>query len=197
MYQAYKTIDAGYANTCLQVAKKHYTAGSTNPSTGQHVTYYTHFTNYEDELGLASALLYKSTNVASYLTESKTFATKFQWWHPYAGDYTNVSQILYLELYDITGQNSYKTAISDQITAWYNSINSSSCGRLFHSDWKWGSLQYGTGSDLLVSPIQCNYKCRIHSQFLFSCKENGRFCTGNSPEFRNRCSAKFFFFSGL
>ncbi len=143
----YEPYDASYALSCKTAAITYYTTAKINASgTADYDVLAYEFmadADFEDNMGLAAALLYRATGTASYLVDAENYASGLGSYESF--DYSNLNSLLFMELYHITATTSYLTNVGNLVGV----MSNASCG-YFHNT-GWGSLRDAGNAALIAS----------------------------------------------
>lgn len=144
----YEPFDTHYAQKCFDAALQYYEIGKINPSVSPDAensayAWVAQYTDYYDEMGMGAALLYRATQNEQFLTEAKEFAQQA---NAYASfNYASIEHLLFFELYQITGINSYLEKVSWRVSQY----ELEDCGYFHGSDW--GSLRDAGNAALIAA----------------------------------------------
>lgn len=149
---AYRDYDTAYSNLCLQKALEYYQIGNTNPmaiaSTSNNGSAFYPAANWADDMAFAAISLYYASGQQQYLTDAVNFYNNPDFavpsWQSLTTD--NVNQIVNLELYKISKDNQYLTALENHLTDMY--LSQTDCGYMHFADW--GSLTYAANTAYLA-----------------------------------------------
>ncbi len=152
-YEVYKDVDANFANTCLEAAKKAYAWAKANPNelylanpdditTGAYED-----RNARDEIYWASLQLYRATGDNGYLSDVSS-ATGLDW--ATVGDYGNIA-IATMEGID-KESDIYKNACNSIITQAdkFVSVSESSAYGVSQTKFNWGSNMTVANSGIIL-----------------------------------------------
>ena len=151
----YEPYDAAYALSCKNAAIEYYTVARISPaSTADYdkLAYtFLSSTKYQDELGFAAAMLYRATNTSSYLTDAISYASGSNMDNSGTFDYSNIAQLVNLELYRIhqTSNPSVATTYLNKVKSKVNGYSTASCGYIHLT--AWGSLREAGCAAFLAS----------------------------------------------
>ncbi len=118
----YRSTDGAYADKCLATAQQIYALGKAKLGTGRsnQVNDFYHSSGYYDDLAWAGVWLYVATNNSAYLTEAKSNIGKSTKGVEGALGWDNVSSMVYLKLYQLTGDVSYRNQVKVNVDAFKN-----------------------------------------------------------------------------
>lgn len=185
----YRPYDANYADQCLTAATSYYSIGKINAtSSGDAESFAYSFMNnskYEDEMGMGAIMLYRALGTQSYLTEATNYASSLQSWEAFT--YSQVSQLLFLELYLETGTASYLNKVGSYISG----VSNESCGYYHYSNW--GSMR-DAGNAAMIAGLYHSYTGDA-SAYSFA-KGNVDFILGSHGQISADAPANFSFLIG-
>lgn len=145
MYLNYKSIDASYANKCLEVAKELYEMGKSNPGKYKEAAFYQSH-SYWDDLAWAAAWLYVVEKDAKYLSEidsylsNKTYLGQSPFENKWTMCWDDMYMAVFCKMAALTGEQKYKDAMDYNLNHWKTTLTTTP-GGLKHLD-TWGSLRY-------------------------------------------------------
>jgi hypothetical protein len=143
MYLNYKSVDASYADKCLEAAKNLYNLGKNNLGLSNGQSYYTS-SDYWDDLAWAGVWLYQATGDNSYMDDIKYDLSKKNVSQYYEFNWTNcwdnVLGEVILKLAQLTGESQYKTIVEKNIDYWINKVPKTPGGLSVLSNW--GTTRY-------------------------------------------------------
>ena len=189
----YQPFDAAYAQQCLSAAQSYYTVGKINAkktadavsSDGFYAWLGQQYSQYNDEMGMGAAMLYKATNTASYLTDATNYASTANQY----GDinYGSIDLLLLFEMYKITGTSSYLTKVANKVNGYTNA----SCG--YYHITNWGSLRDASNAAMLA--LLYHMETRNAADYAFA-KQNIEFILGSHGYISADAPANFSFLIG-
>jgi hypothetical protein len=144
---AYQPYDAAYATTCYNKAKEYYAIGDNNPGTVNGQSYYS-ATNYGDDMAWGGACIYRASVArgaaeSTYLTKAQGYASGGSFSFPtnWALCYDHTEPLAAFELYELTGDNTWKTKMQSEIAAYETKMTTCGIGQYAFIT-QWGSLRY-------------------------------------------------------
>jgi endoglucanase len=144
---AYQPYDAAYATTCYNKAKEYYAIGDNNPGTVDGQTYYP-AANYGDDMAWGGACIYRASLArgaaeSTYLTKAQDYAAGGSFSFPtnWALCYDHTEPLAAFELYELTGDNTWKTKMQSEIAAYETKMTTCGIGQYAFIT-QWGSLRY-------------------------------------------------------
>ncbi|CAC5421481.1 E3.2.1.4 [Mytilus coruscus] len=193
--------DSQYAATLLSSAESLYSFAKDIPGLYNNdihdITQFYESHEYKDEMCLSAVLLYMATNNPQYLTEAQAFYNDYN--HdsvPWAFEWDDKTVLCEVLLYDITGDNIYKTRVENFVTAWMpsGSLPYTTCGLAWRLEW--ASLRYSANAAfiaLLAADVGIGdataYKTWAMSQIHYMVGDNGEdfsFLIGYGTDFPKR-----------
>lgn len=188
----YQPYNPSYATQCLNAAEQYYNIAKLSPTATNDPddyyggTYGLATKDYDDELGLAAAFLYRATANSNYLTEAEQYSSSFgnSWDNLYYG---NVHPLLQVELYKLTNKASYLNSVQSKV----NGFSLSSCG-YYHST-NWGSLPFAGNAAFLAALYDKLNNTPTAYSFA---KSNVDFILGSHGHISNDAPANFSFLIG-
>lgn len=154
MYLNYQDIDSSYAEECLETAKALYEMGKENPGYYDVQAFYISG-SYYDDLAWAGIWLGIAENDQSYITEAEEFAVQPNKYgdDPMEHKWTMCWDDMYLpamyKLYDLTGDDKYKTAVEFNLDYWLNDITETPAGLPYLHNW--GVLRYSSAQAMIAA----------------------------------------------
>ena len=182
MYLNYKDIDSTYANKCLKAAKELYSMGKSNKGAGDGQYFYRSISIYDD-LAWGAIWLNVATGDSSYLDDAKEFCMqkndngdnplKHKWTMCWDDMYIPV----FVKLADITGDDTYKSAVEYNLDYWMNTLETTPGGLKYLT--YWGVLRYAAASSMVAAIY---YKQNPDQGYLDMAKSQIDYILGDNPE---------------
>ncbi|KMQ50436.1 endoglucanase [Chitinispirillum alkaliphilum] len=178
MSVVYREFDEDYADECLEAAKQYYDIARINPfGTGNaRDSHYDWMEGieWEDNVGLAAAMLYRATGDEGYLNQAISYAYGISTGVHFS--YGRMNHILFLELYSITSDPRWLHPVSSRVSGY--SVDW--CG--YWHNVNWGSLRNASNAAMLAALYHMHTGNRSAYEFA---KRNVDFILGSHDGFAN------------
>lgn len=192
MSMMYEPFDSDYSQKCLEAAKKYYEVGNTNPAVTadareghENYIWLEEVSDYQDEMGMGAAMIYRATGKSSYLDEAIEFSTQVSKHKEF--NYGHIHDLLFYELYRITDDDDYLDLVYNQVS----NYTLEECGYFHLSDW--GSLR-DAGNAAFLSALY-HYATGDEDAYSFA-KSNIDFILGSHDGISEDAPANFSFLIG-
>jgi len=153
MYLNYKSVDATYANQCLQAAKDLYTLGKTYQGKGDGQSFYASH-SYWDDLAFAAAWLYQIEGNSTYLTEIDSYLSHTDEFgaNVFSNKWTMCWDDMYMAVFvkmaQLTGLQKYKDAVAYNFNYWTTQLTTTPGGLKYLNNW--GVLRYAAAESMIA-----------------------------------------------
>ena len=181
----FEDYDAEYSELCLQHAESLYEFADTTRSDDGYTAangFYNSWSGYYDELAWAGAWLYIATGDDAYLDNAKSCYSQaghdYDWSMCWDDVHIGAAELLA----EITGENTYTSAVEQHLDYWCNDITYTPDGLAWLDSW--GSLRYATTtgfiaavysrSDMCPSDKVSEYRDFTESQCNYALGSSGR-----------------------